>query len=111
MATSTVVATALSFGPVNSVSATADLTASADHVITAYLLPTANPGQLPFSVALEVSPDGLNWVVAASYKVKGSQTSLAHFTVSGIKASKARLRQNDANQGSNALKLSAWISA
>ena len=111
MANTTVVATALVFGPVNSASTAADISAAPTDTITAYVQVTANPSKLPFTVALEISPDGTAWAGAGTFKVAGSRTDLVHFSVKGLRASKARLRQNDANQGSNALKINGWISA
>ena len=111
MATSTKVATALAFNTVNAASSAADISASVGSTVTAYVLPTANPGKLPFTVVLEVSPDNSYWVNAGSFKVAGNRTDLVHFSATGIRASFARLRQNDPNQGANGLTITAWISA
>ena len=79
--------------------------------VTGYLLPVANPQQLPFNVSLDVSPDGINFVSAGSFKVLGDRTTLVQFTVINVVASYARLTLLDQNQGANGLTASAWISA
>ena len=111
MATSTSVASSLAFNTAGATSSVADISASTNDTVTAYILPVANPSKLGYEVILDVGPDGTNWFPAASFKMLGDRTTMAQFSVNGIKASKARLRQSDVNQGSNALKISAWISA
>ena len=68
-------------------SRTAFVPLAGGNTVTAYVLPVANPLLLDFTLSLDVSPDGVNFVSAGSFKVHGDRTTLQSFSVTGIVAS------------------------